>query len=108
MNDMQIMLNAYQTSLSNRMRRLAEPLKTHLGIDECIYTYISKEGDFFAISNQPAAAEYYFSQHFYKSTLLIRHPDNYLDGAMLPMAITLFFWPILQKEGNCRLYIKQC
>lgn len=49
MNDIQQMLKVYNHSLANKMRTLTEPLKTHLGIDECIYTYISNEGHFFAI-----------------------------------------------------------
>lgn len=87
MSEIQEMLKVYKTSLSNKMNLLTAPLKTFLGIDECIYTNISNKGYFFAISNQPEASEYYFSQHFYKSTLLIRHPENYSNGAILPMAI---------------------
>lgn len=81
------MLAIYQSFLSNKIKKLADPLNTHFGIDEFIYTYISNEGHFFAISNQPEPAEHYFSQHFYQSTLLIRHPDNYRNEALFPTKI---------------------
>jgi DNA-binding CsgD family transcriptional regulator len=87
MNDIQHMLKVYKSTVSDKFKSLTIPLKTHLGIDECIYTYISNKGDFYAISNQPEPSIHYFSQRFYTSTLLIRHPENYLDGALLPASI---------------------
>lgn len=81
------MLKIYQSALSNKVKQLAAPLDTYFGIDEFIYTYISAKGEFFAISNQPEPSEYYFSSDFYQSTLLIRHPDNYRNGVLLPGVI---------------------
>lgn len=87
MNNIKDALKVYQSFLSNRFRALAEPLDTCFGINEFIYTYITGNGSFFVISNQPAPSEYYFSHHFYQSSALFRHPDNYQPGALLPTTI---------------------
>lgn len=87
MNEIDRMLSIYRTSLSNKIAKLALPLETHFGIDEFIYTYIGEDGQFYAISNQPAPSEFYFSNQFFKSTLLIRHPNTFEEEAILPAAI---------------------
>lgn len=84
MNDVQCMLEVYKHDISNKIKKFSAPLEQHFGIDEFVYTYISNEGQYFAISNQPEASEFYFHQGLYKSNVLIRHPDNYFDGPLLP------------------------
>lgn len=87
MKDIDHLLKIYQNNLSNKIKELALPLETHFGITEFIYTFIGHDGKFFALSNQPAPSEFYFSNRFYESTLLIRHPDNYKDSAIMPVMI---------------------
>lgn len=82
------LLKAYQSKLYNRIKDLAYPLETCFSIDEFIYSYISSDGDFFSISNQAAASEYYFSNNLYLYNNLIRHPDNYMDGPLFPGLVT--------------------
>lgn len=87
MTDIKHMLKNNNSFLSDKIKKLAEPLNTFFSIDEFIYNYISDEGDFFAISNQSEPSEYYYHHNFYQFSLFFLHPDNYSNGAVLPSVI---------------------
>lgn len=99
MNKINSMLDVYKKKFSDKFRDLTSPLKTCFEIDECIYTYISNEGYYFSVSNHPEASIYYFNEDIYKSSLLIRHPDNYKQGVLIPSVM-----PATYEEPSCQEY----
>lgn len=79
-----LMLKVYQHKIINQIKSFAEPLNTFFEIDEFVYSFISNQGEFFSVSNQPEASEFYFSSNLYLSNPLIRHPQNYQEGFLFP------------------------
>lgn len=84
MDEVDHLLQIYRSSLSNKVRELTEPLKTHFGIDEFVYTWVKHDGLYVSISNQPGPSEYWYSHRFYESTLLVRNPENFNNEIFLP------------------------
>lgn len=87
------LLNFYKSSLSNKLIKLLFPLDASFGINMVLYTWITKEGNFFQIGNHPNAAEEYFSNRLYLNNPTFSKPENFINNHP-------FFWDdVVSKEA---------
>ena len=109
MSNIKNMLAVYQTELSNIIKSMAKPLKDHFQIDEFVYSFISKTGAYFSISNDPEPSEFYFLNHLFAKSLHIRHPDNYSNEFVLSrFAPNVFNKSSLEMEKRFGLSAENC
>lgn len=78
-------LDFYKSPLSDKVKKLCEPLETTFGIDSFCYQVNSSTGRYAIVSNTPEIISYYYGNHFYRNNPYIKHPDNYQTGAILPL-----------------------
>ena len=74
MDQERVLLQFYDSPLSDQIKRLALPLEECFGMDTFADASIHENGALFQISNKPQLAEIYFSEKFYKNNPLFCHP----------------------------------
>lgn len=100
MKETTAILRFFNTSYSDRVKSLCDPLKEAFGIDTFWHSTIGSNGEFTHISNTPEGTCHYFENQHYLNNPFLRHPDNYSEGFYLPSDMPEPSYTESQKNHN--------
>lgn len=84
MNSLLQMIKATSIQHHNLIKRLAAPLQQHIGASYFCYQFVSHEGNWFTLGNNPDWLQYCAENKFYKHDPSLVRPERYVSSVCLP------------------------
>lgn len=75
-------LNREDRRQHDKLKRLCNPLRTHLGIDAFTYGYVQTDGSFINVNASPDISESHFSGENYKLIGVLAEPEKVTPGVV--------------------------
>jgi DNA-binding CsgD family transcriptional regulator len=81
MNNLKKLVRIYNSPLSCKIKRLASPLSTHLGLTSFCFTNIRSDDTFVQLSTHPDQTQIYYDEGLFLANPFLRHPSTYESGS---------------------------